>query len=57
MSEDSSLSWPEANERYLMATVDVVRAVLENHAARLAGREPEDRSAAAPLRAKVASTG
>ncbi|MCP3959161.1 MAG: ATP-binding protein [bacterium] len=41
------LSWPEANERYLLAAVDVVRAALEHRAARLADRELEDRGAEA----------
>ena len=45
MSDEPTTSWPEANERYLLAMVDVVRAALESHAARLAGREVEDRSA------------
>ncbi len=44
MSDASSLPWPEANERYLMAAVDLVRAALENHAGRITGREIEDRS-------------
>ena len=47
MSDAPSLSWPEANRRYLMAAVDTVRAALESHAARLAGRELEDRNATA----------
>ncbi|MCP3957463.1 MAG: ATP-binding protein [bacterium] len=43
MSDGPSTSWPEANERYLLATVDVVRALLESHATRLVGRELEER--------------
>jgi hypothetical protein len=45
--EAPSPLWLEANHQYLLAAVDGVRAALEAHAARLAGRPAEDRSAAA----------
>jgi len=43
--EAPSPHWLEANHQYLLAAVDGVRAALETHAARLAGRPAEDRSA------------
>jgi hypothetical protein len=45
--EAPSPSWLAANHQYLLAAVDGVRASLEAHAARLAGRPPEDRGAEA----------
>jgi hypothetical protein len=53
--EAPSPSWLAANHQYLLAAVDGVRASLETHAARLAGRPSEDRGAeAAALRAAAA---
>ncbi len=49
------LPWPEANDRYLMAEVDVVRAALENHAARLVDEDLPDRSAAAAAALEAAA--
>jgi hypothetical protein len=51
------VSWLEANQQVLMTAVDEVRAALENHAARLAGRPIEDRTAdtAAALEAAIAA--
>ena len=47
MSDSFALSWSEANDRYLMAAVDVVRALLETHAADLGNRSVDDRTAEA----------
>ena len=55
MSDDRSISWPEANERYLIATVGVVREMLRSHAARLAERQIEDGSAEATAAVEAAA--
>ena len=40
-------SWAEANQRYLMSALRVVRSALDRHAARAQGKEVPDRDAAA----------
>jgi hypothetical protein len=53
--EAPSPSWLEANHRYLLAAVDGVRAALEAHAARLAGRPPMDRGGEAEAELREAA--
>ncbi|MGH2351767.1 MAG: hypothetical protein ACRDJN_09160, partial [Chloroflexota bacterium] len=47
----TGLTWPEANQRYLMASLGVVRCALERHAARRQGDAPSGEQERAARRA------
>ena len=53
MSPPEQIAWPEANQRYLMAAVGVVRTVLETHVQRAQGKgdvQEPDKAAETKLR-------